>query len=156
MVVIDIMNASDLTDVVGSAWLTSTNEAINPIINVTVLNHLNGVQWGVVCIFVYIAAVVFHEFGHWFALYMLKKEPHTSLYTDHGRIKLATIPQILTENAQQRSIVIVSGILAGFVAIGIGALIHPYVWLLAIPYSTGFVGDIKKLAVAIKEMQHGR
>jgi hypothetical protein len=154
MVLVDILNASNITGVVGSVTYNAETYT-QPIINVTVLNNLSGMQWGILCVLVYICAIVLHEFGHWMALYILKKEPHTSLFSYHGKIKLSTIPQVLTDTPQQRLYVIMSGILAGYIAIWFGALIHPYIWLLAIPYSTGFIGDIKKLALTIKEIRNG-
>lgn len=145
---IDLLNGTNITGLYGSVLYTGD---IAPIVNITIQNNLTVLQFGIIVVMTYIMAILFHELGHWIALKILKKDPALALFCEDGKVKLLTAPNELTETPEQRLFVIITGILLGYLAIGLGSLLHPYVWLVAVPYSLGFTGDIKLLAENLQE-----
>lgn len=151
MVVIDLLNGTNATRLFEGATLT-TNSPVAPIINVTVLNQLNFTQWFILACMTYVAIIVFHELGHWMMLEYYKKQPRITFLLYNRKPFLATVPEEMTETPQQRLAVIIGGFIGGFVPIIAASIIHPYVWLLAIPYAVMIQKDILKAAQCYKEM----
>lgn len=94
---------------------------------------------------IWMAAVVFHEFGHW--LYMLTKNPNAKMIiTRAGRgLKLQTGEETDYNNltTEEKNVLYLTGIATGFIPIFIAGIIHPLYWLVIPAYIVGTYRDME-------------
>lgn len=130
------LNASDYLYSTGSLGQSEITATIRDIGTVEALYF---------AFIIWVASVVFHEFGHW--LYMLHKKPDAKMIiTRAGRgLKLQTGEEAdyLALTTDEKNSLYVVGIVTGFIPIFIAGMIHPLYWLVLPAYIVGTYRDFE-------------
>lgn len=106
------------------------------MINISFLAYFYGMG-----LFLYIFSVIIHELGHYSYAKVLKRKPYIRF--DKGRLYTSYDGDTFT--IPQHNKYILSGVLAGYIFLGLSAYIFPYWYIIALLYSFGCIKDITRL-----------